>query len=335
MTRAEFRKVLQRWCLEDAQGQDGIEELKRDLEFLEQELFHEYEVTEHGGHASFGTRLAYWISNLNNEADQKDLYRVLAHLFFIGRAEQKAAYRTAYSKHIMQWLMKVSNINPFQANASQLLANELAATRFTEVTDSFGIRAFCTANEIQTEALRYKWEGNTENWDPATFRREVLDQHLNGSRGRRNLVLLEDFVGSGSQMLDSVDLAVSLGPDVNVLLCPLFICPAGARTAREKSNGTAHFEFSPVLELDERFFILPINSTAETSDFARVRGLLLRVHEKLRGGLQEYGPFGYQNTGGFVVPYSNCPDNTIPVIHKGGQPTWQPLFLRNPRLPDL
>lgn len=333
MTRAEFREILQRWCLEDSQGANGIEELKRDLEFLERELFHEYSVTAYGGHANFGTRLAYWIGNLNDDDDRKDLYRVLAHLFFIGRREQEAAYRTSYSKHVMQWLMTVSNIDPFSHNASQLLAHALAATRFTEVTDSFGIRAFCTANLIQTEALRYKWEGNTENWNPAVFRKNVLCEDGNGNLGRRNLVLLEDFVGSGSQILSAVDLAVSLGPEVNVLLCPLFICPEGAKEALKISNTFDHFSYSPVLELDQRFFVSPNPVADEQPEFPRVRRLLQKIHPLLEGGPQEYGPFGYRQTGGFIVPYTNCPDNSVPAIHKRMENSWQPLFLRNSRLP--
>tara|TARA_R110001599_G_scaffold192392_1_gene387741 strand:- start:3228 stop:4232 length:1005 start_codon:yes stop_codon:yes gene_type:complete len=333
MTRAEFRSTLQRWCLEDGGANAGVEGLKRDLEFLERELFHEYKVTSHGEHGSFGARLARWIGNLDNDADRKNLYLILAHLFFIGKSEQDAAYRTAYSKHVMQWLMDVSGIDPFQTNARTLLAQELASTRFTEVTDSFGIRDFCIINGIQSEALRYKWEGNIDGWDAADFRNNVLDEDVNGSLRRKNLVLLEDFVGSGSQMLDAVDLAVSLGPEVNVLLCPLFICPEGAREANVRSSAIAHFSFSPVLSFEERFFISPAYDTSEHPDFDRVRRLLVKIHPKLQGYPQEYGPFGYRETGGFIVPYTNCPDNSIPAVHKKIQNSWEPLFLRNSRLP--
>ncbi len=333
MTKAEFRALLQRWCLEDSQGLDGVEELKRDLEFLERELFNQYSVTAYGDHGSFGSRLARWIGNLDSDTDRKNLYRILSHLFFIGKHEQDAAYRTAYSKHVMQWLLKVSRIDPFQPNAGLMLSQALDATRFTEVTDSFGIRDFCLSNGIQTESLRYKWEGNVENWDAALFRSEVLRENQFGETPRKNLVLLEDFVGSGSQMLKAVRLAVSLGPDVNVLLCPLFICPEGARQAREISEAIDHFSFSPVLEFEERFFILPVQTAPENSDFPRIRQLLLKIHPKIQGGLQEYGPFGYCNTGGFVVPYTNCPDNSIPALHKKNVNSWHPLFLRNSRLP--
>ncbi|MCY4152031.1 MAG: hypothetical protein OXE94_07325 [Aestuariivita sp.] len=333
MTRTEFRAILQRWCLEDDQGDDGIEDLKRDLEFLEMKLFHEYLVTAHGDHPNFGTRLAHWIGNLTNDADQKALYRVLSHLFFIGREEQEAAYRTAYSKHVMQWLMRVANIDPFQNDASQVLEQELTTTRFTEVTDSFGIRDFCITNQIQTETLRYKWEGNTENWDPAVFRKSVLDEDANGNVGRKNLVLLEDFVGSGSQMLNSLDLAISLGPEINVLLCPLFICPEGAAAARKKSKCINHFDYSPVLEFDRHFFISPTPLADEDSEFPRIRRLLRKIHPLIQGGRQEYGPFGYRETGSFVVPYTNCPDNTVPAFHKCKKNSWRPLFPRNSRLP--
>lgn len=333
MTRAEFRAILQQWCLNDTQGTDGIEELKRDIEYLERELFHEYCVTAHGGHAPFGARLAQWIGNLQNDADRKELYRILAHLFFIGRGEHEAAYRTAFSKNVMQWLLTVGQIDLFRNDAKQMLEQELAATRFTEVTDSFGIRSFCITNQIQTESLRYKWEGNTENWDGAVFRKTVLEEREDGSLPKRNLVLLEDFVGSGSQMLDAVELAISLGPEVNVLLCPLFICPEGAMRSREKSQDTDHFHFSPVLEFDPRFFISPAPLPDENTDFRRTREILLKIHPLLLGGPQEYGPFGYSHTGSFVVPYTNCPDNSVPALHKRSRDSWQPLFLRNSRLP--
>ena len=174
MNREQFRTRLQKWCLDDSLGKLGIEELKRDIEYLERELFHEYAVTAQGEHGPFGVRLARWVGNLALEADQKRLYRLLAHLFFIGQQEQIAAYRTAYSKHVMQWLMVERSIDAFDAGAKDRLEQELRATRFTEVTDSFGIRDFCLYNNIQTEALRPKWEGTIENWDANSFRANVL-----------------------------------------------------------------------------------------------------------------------------------------------------------------
>ncbi len=333
MNRTDFRDLLQRWCMEDFDGQKGIEVLKRDVEFLERELYHEYVVTAYGGHGSFGSRLARWIGNLDADTDRQELYRLLAHLFFIGKSEQDAAYRTAFSKHVLQWLMNVSGIDPFQADAHQRIEQELAATRYTEVTDSFGIRSFCLLNGIQNEGLRHKWEGNTDNWNPANFRRDVLREGKPNEVPRKNLVLFEDFVGSGSQMLDAVNLALSLGPDINVMLCPLFICPDGADEARRLSNAVDHFTFSPVLALEERFFVTPALKAGENSDYQRVRQLLTKIHPKIQGDKQEFGPFGYRQTGGFVVPYSNCPDNTIPAFHRRKDNSWEPLFLRTPRLP--
>lgn len=333
MTKAEFRAILQKWCLEDADGKKGIEELKRDLEFLERELFHEYTVTAQGNHAAFGYRLAQWIGNVDSEADRQALYGVLKHLFFIGKSEQVSSYRTAYSKHVLQWLMSISAIDPFDVDALQKINAELNKTRFTEVTDSFGIREFCLVNEIQGEALRYRWEGNTVGWDAATFRTNVLDENQNGELQRTNLVLFEDFVGSGSQMLGAVNLAVSLGNSVNVLLCPLFICPEGAKAAQDLAETSPNLTFSPVLAFEDRFFLTPNPVIGEPGDFSTIRDLLVRVHPKIRGQQQEYGPFGYRQTGGFVVPSSNCPDNTIPALHRRNANSWEPLFLRTSRLP--
>lgn len=331
MNTSEFRGVLQQWCLADSDGQKGIEELKRDVEFLERELLHEYTVTAHGAHGSFSSRLARWIGNLDDDSERQNLYRILAHLFFIGKAEQEASYRTAFSKHVLQWLMKVANIDPFQANAHQRITRELNATRYTEITDSFGIRPFCLVNNIQGESLRYKWKGNITNWNPAQFRRNVLRENQPGKLSKKNIVLFEDFVGTGSQMASSVKLACSLGQDVNVLLCPLFICPVGARYARWLAQAYDNLTFSPVLEFERRFFIRSKQTSGENSEFPKIRSLLKAVHPKIAGARQEFGPFGYRNTGGFVVPASNCPDNTVPALHRRRQDTWEPLFLRTSR----
>lgn len=333
MTRLEFQTLLRNWCIEDADESLGIEELKRDVEFLERELYHEYTVTEHGDHGSFGYRLARWISCLDNPDDQKTLYGILRHLFFIGTSEQKAAYRTAYSKHILQWIMHVHAIDPFSVDARQEVIDQLAKTRFTEVTDSFGIRSFCLLNGIQGEDTRYKWEGNTSDWDAVTFRRDVMKQNQPYETEKTNLVLLEDFVGSGSQMEEAVQLAISLGPDVEILLCPLFICPDGADLARNLAYANEHLTFSPILEFERRFFITPDEKTGEHKDFQKIRDLLIKIHPKIEGIQQEYGPFGYRRTGGLIVPASNCPDNTIPAIHREKQNSWEPLFLRTSRLP--
>lgn len=332
MNRSEFRTILQRWCIEDADGKEGIEELKRDVEFLERELYHEYSVTAYGGHGPFEYRLARWIGCADSETDQKTLYGILRHLFFIGKSEQEAAYRTAFSKHVLQWIMKISNVDAFAPDARQQVLDQLQKTRFTEITDSFGIREFCLLNGIQGEDVRYKWEGNAANWDPNNFRYHVLRENRQGEIAKKNLVLLEDFVGSGSQMATAVKTAISLGPDINVLLCPLFICPVGARYARLLAHAFGNLTFSPVLAFERRFFIRPKPIQGEHRDFSQIRDTLIRIHPKIAGVQQEFGPFGFGDTGGIIVPASNCPDNTIPALHRQKPQVWEPLFRRNPRL---
>lgn len=317
----------------DATGAHGIEELKRDIEYLEKELYHEYEVTSQGDHGNFGYRLARWIGCADSEQDQKALYAIFRHLFFIGAKEQKAAYRTAYSKHILQWLMKVGNADPFSGNSKNNLEEQLRQTRFTEITDSFGIREFCILNGIQGEHVRYRWDGNLVNWDSDWFLSEVLNHGQEHVGEKTNLVLLEDFVGSGSQMSDALELALSLGPHINILICPIFICPEGTRRCRELEARYDNLTFSPVLSFEPRFFISPEETEGEHPDFGALRETLLRLHPKVEGVDQEYGPFGFGSTGGFVVPFSNCPDNTLPVIHRRKENSWEPVFLRTSRLP--
>ncbi|MCF7702522.1 hypothetical protein [Loktanella sp. M215] len=84
---------------------------------MSRELYNEYDVTKHGGHGDFIFRLARWIGSAETDDDQKSLFVLLRHLIFFGDNELDAAYRTAFSRHVVSWLMNDQKLNVFSTTA--------------------------------------------------------------------------------------------------------------------------------------------------------------------------------------------------------------------------
>ena len=164
--------------------------------------------------------------------------------------------------------------------------------------------------------------------------------------GITRLVLLEDFVGGGSQSLDAVRFAASDRLGLEVLFVPLIICPDGATSARSTefkfcANRSNSLRYEAVMELPKTSFFTstesPFNDTSETDE---LRMLISNTYKQVSGGVtstdeKPYHPYGYpahKPTGGLVVMYSNTPDNTLPIVHwRPKMKTWNPIFPRHSR----
>ncbi len=330
MTKDEFQELLNSWCRSDVLRESGYADIKNSLNFLERVLLHEYEPADVGIHGEFSLRLAKWIGSAENEYDRQSLYLMLKHLFFVGRDDMKSAYLTAYSKNILSWLINIGQISIFAEDAECGLKRQLALTVFTEITESFKLADFNHWNNIHGQTIRYTWEQHLQGWVSGDF----SDRVLNGDE-KKYLVLLEDFVGSGTQMKQAIHNACSVDFDVDVLLCPIMICPDGAEMALELEERYPRLTYSPVLEIPTKHFIKPACVPGEHEDYARIRQSLNSVHQKVKGTpgswQQERGPFGWLETGAIFAKYDNCPDNSIPALHHRSDLEWEPLFYRASR----
>jgi len=332
MTRAEFQKLLRKWCQEDDSDFLGFRELKNFIEFLESVLFHEYAPTAHGDHGEFGARLARWIGSADSDANRQTLYLMLRNLIFIGQNEISASYRTAYSKIFLSWLIEQTDICVFDEGAADQLRQAQSSALFTQITDSFGLQFFLRANHLHGQNDRYTWEQDLPNWDRENFQQTRIVRQ--NRPDIQFIVLFEDFVGSGTQMAEAVCNACSLGNGFKILLCPLIICPEGAQLAEDLERRYENLCYRPVLGVASKFFIGENPIPDENREFAEIRQCLLDIHPKVMGGAQaqqNFGPFGYRDTGAFIVKYDNCPDNSVPAIHRRNGEDWHPLFFRTSR----
>jgi hypothetical protein len=153
----------------------------------------------------------------------------------------------------------------------------------------------------------------------------------------KRIVLLEDFVGTGTQARKAIEFAGNLRPasPIPVLVVPLVICPK-AEQAIAQLNLPGHVTVAPVLRLPKRAFICEPPEGEEPQLLAAIRALASRTYLVVSDGeapnnkKKPFGPLGYKATGGLVVMYSNAPDNTLPIIHWRSK-KWKPLFPRHSR----
>ena len=333
MTTEEFRTLLAGWCQAMDSLSRDFSEIRSLTDFLEQVLYSEYEPVGVAAQGEFGVRLAEWIGSAKCEADRRALFLLLGRLVFLGRDQMMAGYRTAYSRNIASWLMDVEGLPFFGADTEARLNSAVEQTAFTEITDSFGLGNFLRWNNISGRGLRFTWEQHLSTWNPAAFIRDVM--HSGAGIPRRNLVLLEDFVGSGTQMVSAVSLACSLTNVDRVLLCPIVICPDGGECARKLVKIHGNLDYSPVMELPEEAFISEVEIPEEHRHHGLIRKALLSLHTLVRGTPgswpQATSAFGYKETGAVFCKFDNCPDSSVPVLHHRSDSGWSPLFLRTAR----
>ena len=151
------------------------------------------------------------------------------------------------------------------------------------------------------------------------------------SQSLARLVLLEDFVGSGTQMKTAVEWAAKK-LKIQTLVVPLIICAPGWAELNTLTKANKNLISSvPIVQIAENELLGPkskgLNPWAKCSK-------MVGLAQKLSKKMIKRPALGYNETGCSVVTYSNTPNNSLPLIHhhQPGPGTWQPLFPRSSRV---
>jgi hypothetical protein len=152
----------------------------------------------------------------------------------------------------------------------------------------------------------------------------------------KRIVVLEDFIGSGTQLTDAAGLINALlGQSVPVLLVPLIICPEGVRTVQRLFGGNRFFRSDPILELPQNVFINSRSTPAAGTLYDKIKSIVKASYTQVVGNdaarPRPYEKFGIFDTGALVVLYSNTPANTLPIVQHSSN-TWHALFPRSARV---
>lgn len=305
------------------------------VEYLAEKRFSEYHPTSGPPHKEFVLRLRDWLDSAADEGDQQTLLRLVPQMFFIGSREFRSLYRGALNGPITRWLIDELALDFSSRNFHDDLWNAIKHTWFCGITDSMQIAEFHHVNNIEGADLRPDWRTLARFAEP-----QRIKAYMDTNRLQR-IVLLEDFVGTGNQMTTSVNFASTLPGSPPILVLPLITAPAGVVVGSAFSSSFPNITFSTTLELLPEAFVSEIPDPNETELFSMVRELIVRLYPVLTGrknrndDKKPYGPYGYNlkspRQGALIVMYTNCPDNTLPLIHYSSQ-NWSALFPRSARV---
>lgn len=313
------------------------ERIESQIDYLASRLYEDYEVTKYPPHHQFHFRLRDWLNNVSVEDTQKTLFELVPRIYFIGINEYLSLYHAAFNGPIARWLIDQENIDITQSNAQSLLQASLSATWFCAITDSMQISRFYHINQLEGTDIRPDWRVLNHFAE----KDKVVEYMEKQTPPLERIVLLEDFVATGSQMEKAVRFALTLRDDspYPVFLCPLVICHSGyERSQRLVNEFPHHLSFEPALVLDDSVLLSESAYPNEDEFYMRLRKVVNNTYSLVKGTHSKnlYGPFGFgadkEGGGLLLVLYTNCPDNTLPLIHHKSDTPWNPIFPRSSRV---
>jgi hypothetical protein len=326
---AELAALLRGWALSMPHGA-LFEEIQTQLEYLFEELYIEYEPTR-GAHLDFWERLNQWLNNVPSEDDKKILLQLIPYIFFLGPREMECLYRASFKHQIFSWLIESITNNLGDPTLPNILDGLIESSWFCPITDSMRINAFYHYNGLVGRDYRPDWRSLAEFGDISRIEAYIARENI------ERIVLLEDFVGSGSQMFHAVKFAARLPLHLPVLVVPLVISPTADRVVNILTKRYSNVAVRPVLTLSPSSLIKEDPSSSEIQLANSVRLLAKLFEPQMIAGLAPpaaakwYGPFGFDKSGALIVMHTNCPDNALPLIHHVA-PQWRALFPRSSRI---
>lgn len=360
MTIEQLLQLATKWDLEnDSDSVDAASHYDRILDRLQwfgEKEWGQYLPAQHPRHsARYMDRLAAWVGNVEHDSERKLLLEYALHIAFFSHEDFCTLYRSAFTGVVTRWVIELESLSLENEQFQEEVREELhQRTWYCPVTDSMDVNEFYHANHIVGAPYR-----------PALSLLNMLDEPAQGegtevkSRLLKNLetyiknpnpgakapslkrlVLLEDFVGSGSQCISALKWAAK-NLQVPILFVPLVICAPGIdELARISKEHPDKVWIKPLLILGERDLLGPKrNNQTGIPNAKAIEALALAKFEQVAGGkhsdrrIAPYTAFGFRETGASFVSYSNTPNNSLPLIHhspKSG--TWQPLFPRSARI---
>ena len=291
------------------------------IDYLNIKLYQDYEPAI-GPKPNFDQRLIDWIENIQEEEDKKLLFRLIPRLFYVGKKEFDTLYRIAFSSVGMRWLIEVNNLS-FDNNLQKNLNDSVNQTWFCPITDSMRINQFYHLNGIKGADKRPEWRSLSEFGST-----EKLNAYIE-KKGFRQIVLLEDFVGSGNQINNPIRYAAKTFPNISFLLVPIIMCPKAKEVMEQIESDCKNVRVRPVIELDPDQFIREKREENESEFNKKVFDLSNAIHPRMRKAGLRSPALGFRRIGGLVVLHTNTPNNSLPLVWSSDD--WSPLFNRHVR----
>ena len=311
---SKLTSIPQSWDY-PAEGSSLPNESVSMIEFLSKKVFNDYEPSQFH---PFRQRLIDWLNNVETEEEQQHLLSLLLRVFFVGRREFEALYRTVFHGNLFRWMLEVEDVDVFSEDLERRVVDRINKAWICPISDSLRINSFLKVNGLKSLDKRPDWRSLKQFGQIDKIQNYVSKKRI------QDLVLLEDFVGSGTQAKEAVIFAAKALPNTRILLCPLIVCPKGDEALSEVVEGLQNVTYDPALLLPSSAFHSYENAMSE--DASQTEQFLCSLKSKI-GVESDKFMFGFKQTGAKVVMYSNCPNNSLPIFHHESS-SWKPLFPR-------
>lgn len=312
---------------------DKLRETLRTLDFMERRSYHQYEPSR-PPNPSYWQRMENWLMSAGTSSiNQRLMFELASHLFFVGAPEIEALHKAAFGGPVVRWLVQQGRLDLRAPNLTSQLNALVAKTWFCPITDSMKINEFVHLNAIHNginERPDFLTQART---NAATQIQGIIDRD-----GIERLVLLEDFIATGSQARKAIQFAAKLTwrkAPLPVLVVPLILCET-LNSQFQSGLFSPNVSLSPVLILERKHFV-DKDTASNSPTMEAFRQLAERTFATVTSGKHSsrtqkpYHHLGYGKTGGLVVLKTNSPDNTLPLVHWSSD-NWEPLFPRHSRV---
>jgi hypothetical protein len=326
--------------------------------------FHPY---QNDIHDNYLEKLNRWLDCFEPE-DRPLAFFLASKVVFVTLKQFEALQRRLFEHHIRRLMLDSAiarrSLSPFDYKAAELyLTEEMDTTLFVANSDSSPLNAFTHVNSARfTDRASRRLVGpDIRFWvypaerrgDPlSTDQQAALDDYENKVLatdgrlwGKTRLVVLEDFSGTGSDMLTTLNLIHESPFPVHEVCLALVMCTQHAfgllmdRCAKLNALGSRTYSVHAALILPESFrcFDGPDKSyLADSPAFPdapqQLKALADKVYaQHFTGKLPAEATYGFGKLALAFVFYSNCPDNTLPLLWSEIG-SWYPLFRRASRI---
>ena len=315
-------RIVEKW-LQAQETQEESSTLSNRYDLYAARLFNDYEplITSVADiHRDFFARLDKWLRNFPAENDRWNAFRLIDDIFFVGRHELNELYRVAFDQISCDWLAGQAGLkidDPDFVKKIEAIKNK---TWFCPITDSLRINAFRHINHLSSPNYFPDWHSLAKFGDPNKILNYIAE-HID------YLVLVEDFIGTGTQVEDTIKF-VEQHIKIPVLILPLIICPTGDIKLKGFSNAEQHRDYRPVLRLMSDSIIPELPTAHDSRRTVENRSVVEMYRQITKDGK----PYGFEaGFGSLVVMHTNCPNNTIKPIHAHTH-KWSALFPRSKRV---
>jgi hypothetical protein len=276
---------------------------------------------------TFVERLTQWLQNTGvTSSDAAILLRLVPELQFVDRDDMLTLYRAAFEDQVRRWIIDILGLT-FSLPENELrdtISSAVDNTWFCPVTDSFDIAQFHHANGLASKDHRPPWRILKQFGDVDKIREYMH------AEGLQRLVLLEDFVGSGTQVSGPLSWAATMF-GVDILFVPLIITEDGLTRVNEIATKNSSVRVAPVFTIPRHVQVREVGAP-DGDSFEELRRIVVSTFDSVREPMAPEisrltEPFGFRGLGTLLVMHTNCPNNTLPLIWHDA-PEWRALFPR-------